>query len=78
MARTLANAYKERHWPDYLLATTLYIHRLYHKRYMTHQTLADGQTTNTTCKQDKLLVVHFVKFHLTIFDTEVKFLSVYI
>ena len=78
MARTLANAYKERHWPDHLLATTLYIHRLYHKRYMTHQTLADGQTTNTTGKQDKLLVVHFVKFHLTIFDTEVKFLSVYI
>ena len=71
MARTLANAYKERHWPDYLLATTLYIHRLYHKRYMMHQTLADGQNTNTTCKGDKLLVVNYVRFHLTIFNAQV-------
>ena len=31
-----------------------------------HKTLADGQSTNTTCKQDKLLVVNYVKFHLTI------------
>ena len=27
---------QERHWPDYLLATTLYMHRLYNKRYKTH------------------------------------------
>ena len=27
--------------------------------------LADGQSTNTTCKQDKLLVINYVKFHLT-------------
>ena len=31
-----------------------------------HQTLADGQNTTTTCKRDKLLVVNYVKFHLTI------------
>ena len=28
--------------------------------------LADGQNTNITCKRDKLLVVNYVKFHLTI------------
>ena len=40
---------------------------------MTHQTLADGQNTNTTCKRDKLLVVNYhVKFHLTIFYRSVK------
>ena len=39
---------------------------VYHKRYITHQMLADGQNTNTTCKRDKLLVVNYVKFHLTI------------
>ena len=44
------------------------------KRYITHQTLADGQNTNTTCKRkrywpDKLLVVNCVKFHLTILIT---------
>ena len=41
---------------------------VYHKRYITHQTLADGQNTNTTRKRDKLLVVNYryVKFHLTI------------
>ena len=41
------------------------------KRCITHQTLADGQNTNTTCKRkcywpDKLLVVNYAKFHLTI------------
>ena len=68
--RTLANTYmyKECHWPDYLLATTLYIHRLNHKRYITHQTLADGQNTNTACKRDKLLGINYVKFHLTIYN----------
>ena len=35
--------------------------------------LADGQNTNTTCKRkrywaDKLLVVNYGKFHLTIFS----------
>ena len=35
------------------------------------QTLADGQNTNTTCKRDKLLVVNYVKFHLTIFNAQV-------
>ena len=54
-AKTLASAYKESHWPDYLLAITLYIHKLYHKCYITHQTLADGQNTNTTCKRTTLL-----------------------
>ena len=38
-----------------------------HKRYITHQMLADCQNTNTTCKRDKLLVVNYVKFHLTLF-----------
>ena len=34
--------------------------------------LADGQNTNTTCKRDKLLVVNYVKFHLTILkDNEI-------
>ena len=28
--------------------------------------IADGQNTNITCKRDKLLVVNYVKFHLTI------------
>ena len=32
-----------------------------------HLTLADGKSTNTTHKQDKLLVVKYVKFHLTMF-----------
>ena len=41
------------------------------KCYITHQTLADGQNTNTTRKRkrywpDKLLVINCVKFHLTI------------
>ena len=34
---------------------TLYIHRLYHKHYITHQTLVDGQNSNTTCKRKTLL-----------------------
>ena len=40
---------------------------------MTHKTLADGQNTNTTCKRDKLLVVNYVKFHLTIFNINRQF-----
>ena len=51
------------------------------KRYITDQMLADGQNTNTTCKRkrywpDKLLVVNYVKFHLTIFNNwELRFIG---
>ena len=31
--------------------------------------LANGKRTYTTCKQDKLLVINYVKFHLTILYT---------
>ena len=46
-------------------------HNSVHSQTISHQTLADGQNTNTTCKGDKLLLVNYVKFHLTIFNAQV-------
>ena len=46
---------QERHWPDYLLVTTLYIHHVNYNKTLQNtsnaqQTLTDGQNTNTAYK----------------------------